>query len=151
MCFCSAKEPYNQWLFCKKIPETWDILWVFATHLVRKLDAGSVSDWRRVFAHLVFSLSLPLFPSLFLCIENLSLTCSDKQKNMKNAHAKSTWKTRGWRRVVGCILFMDYFPQKSPIISGSFAKNDLKLETSWSALHGTRSGVYNMAKSHRMP
>jgi len=32
-----------------------------------------------------------------------------------------------WRRVIGCLICIDHFPQKSPRISGSFAKNDLQL------------------------
>ena len=31
-----------------------------------------------------------------------------------------------WRRVIGCLISIGHFLQKSPIISGSFAKNDLQ-------------------------
>jgi len=37
----------------------------------------------------------------------------------------------GWCRVAGWLLFIGHFPQKSHIISGSFAKNHLQLKASY--------------------
>jgi len=34
----------------------------------------------------------------------------------------------GWSWVIECHIFVVHFPQKSPIISGSFAKNDMHLQ-----------------------
>ena len=36
----------------------------------------------------------------------------------------------GWRRHIGYLIFIGYFPQKRTIISGSFAKNDMQLNAS---------------------
>jgi len=40
----------------------------------------------------------------------------------------------GWRRVIGCLIFIGHFPKKNPTLSGSLAKPDLQLEASYQSL-----------------
>jgi len=39
----------------------------------------------------------------------------------------------GWRRPIGCHIILGHCPQKSPVISGSFAKRDLQLKVSYAS------------------
>ena len=59
-----------------------------------------------------------------------------KQIFLKHKQTHYFWKKEekisqectGWRRPIGCLIFVGHFPHKRPIISGSVARNDLRVQ-----------------------
>jgi len=66
----------------------------------------------------------------------------------------------GWRRYIGCLIFIGHFPQKSPKssgsfvkisgsfveISGSFAERDVQLEAPYASSHSCMTHMYKWDK-----
>jgi len=50
-----------------------------------------------------------------------------------NIHVHCVRINTGWRRCMGCLIFMGLFPQKNPVNSGSFADRDLRLKACYSS------------------
>jgi len=99
----------------------------------------------RVVSHMwlwicVESRDVPVSPQALYAVINgvTSHTWMTHAKHMTmNAHTcihvyiDTTCRATGWPRPTGRLIFSGRFPQKSPIISDSFAENDLQLTASF--------------------
>ena len=84
-----------------------------------------------IHTHRIISSSHHLYHTCVLYQMSLSPHICIQKKIITFSFVKDT---TGWRKPMGCLISVDHCPQKSPIISGSFAKNGLQLRASYGSL-----------------
>ena len=95
-------------------------------HLYVKMEQTVMCILLFVFEHVkrhCSTLQRPTTCTATLCdaLQHTATHCSKLQHLRPAPHCHAQLRTTGWPRVIRCLDFVGHFPQKSPIISGSFA------------------------------
>ena len=67
-------------------------------------------------------------------------TCRGRQRKTQDYRSMYTSSCccTGWRRLIGSLIFIAYFPHKWPVFSGSFGEHALQL---WGSYDGRRKSI----------